>query len=115
MAINISVPASTILSTMSSNPTTKKGSLTIAGSGIASVGHITLETLSHIQEADKIHYLVTDPVTEAFIRNRSKADCVELSVYYGESKNRYETYVQMSEVTLFLVYDTCPIANKPRR
>jgi hypothetical protein len=41
-----------------------KGSLVVAGSGIMCVGHFTLETLGHIKDADKVFYLVADPVTE---------------------------------------------------
>ncbi|OCB86575.1 tetrapyrrole methylase [Sanghuangporus baumii] len=80
----------------------QKGTLTIAGSGIASIGHITLETLSYIQEADKIHYAVADPATEAFILDKSKdsSHCFDLTVYYDTNKMRYETYVQMCEVML---------------
>lgn len=78
--------------------TTKTGSLTIAGSGIASVAHITLEVLSYLQEADKIYYAIVDPVTEAFIQDKSKGRCFDLRVYYDKDKMRSETYVQMSEV-----------------
>ena len=76
----------------------KKGSLTIAGSGIASIRHITLETLSYIESSDKIYYALTDPATEAFVLDKSKGDCVDLSIYYDKEKNRYESYVQMCEV-----------------
>ncbi|KAG6330821.1 hypothetical protein ID866_8267 [Astraeus odoratus] len=79
---------------------TKRGTLTIAGSGIASIKHITLETLSHIEQADKVYYGVTDPATEAFIRDKSKGDCSDLRVYYDTNKHRYESYVQMCEVML---------------
>jgi len=40
-------------------------------SGIASVAHITLETLSYIKESDRIFYLVCDPVTEAYIQDNN--------------------------------------------
>lgn len=76
----------------------KRGTLTIAGSGIASIGHITLETVSHIQAVDKVYYAVTDPATEAFIREKSRGDCFDLRVYYDKDKNRYKSYVQMCEV-----------------
>ncbi|KAI6042262.1 tetrapyrrole methylase [Pisolithus marmoratus] len=52
------------------------------------------------QEADKVYYGVTDPATEAFIREKSKGDCFDLRVYYDKDKNRYESYVQMCEVML---------------
>jgi len=81
-----------------------KGTLTIAGSGIASIGHITLETLSYIQEADKIHYAIVDPPTQAFILEKAKdaSQCFDLTGYYDKDKLRYESYVQMSEVNFFL-------------
>ncbi|KAG6331561.1 hypothetical protein ID866_7527 [Astraeus odoratus] len=79
---------------------TKRGTLTIAGSGIASIKHITLETLSYIEQAGKVYYGVTDPATEAFIRDKSKGDCFDLRVYYDTKKHRYESYVQMCEVML---------------
>lgn len=80
--------------------TQKSGSLTIAGSGIASIGHITLETLSYIEQADKVYYAVADPATEAFIQDKSKGECFDLTVYYDKDKIRFETYIQMSEVCL---------------
>ncbi|GAW04084.1 uroporphyrin-iii c tetrapyrrole (corrin porphyrin) methyltransferase [Lentinula edodes] len=83
---------------MSSN--SKKGSLIIAGSGIASIRHITLETLSYIENADKVYYIVTDPATEAFIQEKSKGNFADLTIYYDKDKSRYESYVQMSEVML---------------
>lgn len=76
----------------------KNGTLVIAGSGIASIKHITLETLSHIKEADKIYYAVSDPVTKSFIQASSKGNYSDLAQFYGKNKSRYETYVQMSEV-----------------
>ncbi|OAX42040.1 tetrapyrrole methylase [Rhizopogon vinicolor AM-OR11-026] len=86
--------------TTSDSNKTKRGTLTIAGSGIASVGHITLGTLSYIKESDKIFYLVCDPVTEAFIHDNSTADCFDLSVFYDKTKGRYDSYIQMCEVML---------------
>ena len=44
-----------------------KGSLVVVGSGIMCVAHFTLETLAHIKDADKVFYLVSDPVTEVRI------------------------------------------------
>nr|7TWK_A Chain A, MroMA1 [Mycena rosella]7TWK_C Chain C, MroMA1 [Mycena rosella] len=78
----------------------KPGSLTIAGSGIASIGHITLETLALIKEADKIFYAVTDPATECYIQENSRGDHFDLTTFYDTNKKRYESYVQMSEVML---------------
>ena len=83
---------------------TKTGSLTIAGSGIASVAQLTLETVSHIQQADKVFYIVCDPATEAFIQAKAKAPASDLAVYYDTDKSRYDSYVQMAEVCLSLPF-----------
>ncbi|OAX31275.1 tetrapyrrole methylase, partial [Rhizopogon vinicolor AM-OR11-026] len=70
----------------------KCGTLTIAGSGISCIAHITLETLSYIKESDKLFYLVCDPVTEAFIQDNATGDCFDLSVFYDKNKSRYNSY-----------------------
>lgn len=77
----------------------KRGSLIIAGSGIASVAHFTLETVSHLENSDKVFYLVNDPVTEAFIQEKNP-NTFNLVVFYSEAKERYHTYVEMAEVML---------------
>jgi siroheme synthase len=80
---------------------TKRGSLTIAGSGIASVAHITLEALAHIKKADKVFYAVCDPVTEAFIQENTLGGTHhDLTVFYAKGKKREVTYVQMCEVCI---------------
>lgn len=78
--------------------TAKHGSVIIAGSGVSSVAHITLETVSHLKKADKVFYLVGDPVTEAFIQENNQ-DTANLMIYYDKTKHRYQTYVEMAEVT----------------
>jgi hypothetical protein len=85
---------------MARTTTPKSGTLIIAGSGIASIAHFTLETLWHIKEADKVYYVVADPATEAFIQENAKGECVDLSVFYDTSKARYTTYVQMCEASV---------------
>lgn len=77
----------------------KSGSLTILGSGIASIVHFTLQAVSHIEQADKVFYTLADSVTEIYIRSKNK-NCVDLFSYYGNGKDRMETYVQMSEVLI---------------
>lgn len=94
-------------STTSAGGTTHPGSLIIAGSGISSVAHITLETVSHLKKADKVFYLVGDPVTQAFIQENNH-NTTDLSVYYDTSKLRYQTYVEMAEV-IFISVPICRI------
>nr|P9WEM9.1 RecName: Full=Methyltransferase/ribosomally synthesized type I borosin cyclic peptide precursor pocMA; AltName: Full=Type I borosin cyclic peptide biosynthesis cluster protein MA; Contains: RecName: Full=N-methyltranferase pocM; Contains: RecName: Full=Ribosomally synthesized type I borosin core peptide; Flags: Precursor [Porodaedalea chrysoloma] len=83
-----------------STTTTKNGTLVIAGSGIASIAHITLETLSHIKESDRVYYIVGDPATEAFIQDNASGTCFDLTIFYDTNKVRYDSYVQMCEVML---------------
>lgn len=90
---------------METSPTAiiaKSGTLTIAGSGIASVKHMTLETLSHIKEADKVFYIVCDPVTIAFMEENATGPCFDLTIYYDKDKSRYDSYVQMAEVNSYV-------------
>lgn len=82
------------------NSEAKAGSLIIAGSGIASVGQFTLETVQCIKQADKVFYAVPDPVTEAFIQENNE-NSVDLTVYYDINKTRTNSYVQMAEVSYF--------------
>ncbi len=62
----------------------KKGSLIIAGSGIRSAAHITLETRAWIREADIVLYCVADLATEIWIRENNP-NCEDLGVFYEEA------------------------------
>ncbi|KAJ3720530.1 tetrapyrrole methylase [Lentinula raphanica] len=84
---------------MESSTQTKTGSLIIVGTGIESIGQMTLQTLSYIEAADRVFYCVIDPATEAFILTKNK-NCVDLYQYYDNGKTRMDTYTQMSEVML---------------
>ncbi|NHZ33377.1 SAM-dependent methyltransferase [Massilia rubra] len=75
----------------------KAGSLTVVGSGIKSVGHITLETQGWIKEADIVVYCVADPATEIWIKKNSKAS-FDLYTLYGNAKPRIDTYNDMVDV-----------------
>jgi hypothetical protein len=78
----------------------KSGTLTIAGSGIASVAHITLGTLAHLKSAERVYYLVCDPLTESYIKDNSTGTCFNLIVFYDTEKSRHDSYTQMSEIML---------------
>lgn len=92
------------MGSISTLPFAKRGSLTIAGSGIASVAHITLETVTHIKEAEKIFYIVCDPVTEAFIQDNAQGTCFDLSIFYDTNKDRNDSYVQMCEASQIFLF-----------
>ncbi|XP_052791300.1 uncharacterized protein LOC128225238 [Mya arenaria] len=75
------------------------GRITIIGSGIKSIGHLTLEAVGFMKSCDKVFYLVADPATEVYIKEM-RPDAMDLYAMYDDGKDRYETYVQISEVIL---------------
>ena len=79
----------------------KPGQLTILGSGISSIGQLTLQAVAHIEQADIVFYVLSDPATEAFIKQKN-SNCVDLYPFYDNGKVRTDTYVQMSEVGYYV-------------
>lgn len=80
----------------------KKGSLTVIGTGIRAVGQVTREGQHALETADKVLYLVADPVTERWIRRRNPA-AESLYGYYGDDKPRKQTYREMADRILEFV------------
>lgn len=76
-----------------------RSSLTIVGSGIQAVRHITLEAHQSIEYADKVLYLVADPITGIWIK-KLRPDAESLTDYYKEGKRRTEIYSEIVEYTL---------------
>jgi uncharacterized protein YabN with tetrapyrrole methylase and pyrophosphatase domain len=72
------------------------GSLTVVGTGIRLVGQVTLETLSCIERAQKLFYLVGDPVMEDWLRERNP-NAESLLDFYDYGKPRVRTYREMVE------------------
>lgn len=77
----------------------KKGSLIIVGSGIKSVGHLTIETQGWIQHSDIVLFCVADPATEVWIKENSKKS-IDLYQFYGNEKKRLDTYIDMADEML---------------
>jgi hypothetical protein len=89
----------------------KKGSLIVVGSGIKSVGHITLEARGWIRESDITVYCVADPATDVWIQKNARAH-FDLYSLYGNDKPRIDTYNDMTQVMLDNVRagrDTCAV------
>ncbi|WP_369382354.1 SAM-dependent methyltransferase [Streptomyces sp. cg36] len=78
-----------------------KGELTVLGSGIEAAG-FTRADERLIREADHVFHCVADPATAVRI-NAWRPDAYDLSVLYDDAKDRYLTYVQMSEAVLHFV------------
>jgi uncharacterized protein YabN with tetrapyrrole methylase and pyrophosphatase domain len=69
----------------------KPGSLTIVGTGIRSVGQLTTESIACIKQADKVFYIVSEPVAESMIQRLNP--CAEsMHELYVPGKPRLQTY-----------------------
>jgi Tetrapyrrole (Corrin/Porphyrin) Methylases len=75
----------------------KRGSLVVIGTGIRTVGQLTLEAIAWMREADSLVYVVADPVAEAVIKHLNPTGAVSLAGYYEEGKPRINTYNAMVE------------------
>jgi len=73
------------------------GSLIVVGTGIRTVGHLTVEAIAWMQKADKVLYVVGDPIAEASIRQLNPRGAESLSGMYAEGKPRIQTYNEMVE------------------
>jgi hypothetical protein len=78
------------------------GSLTVVGSGIRAIGHMTLETQAHIKQAEKLLVLVADPLTEKWI-NDENPTAESLKPFYGREKDRLQTYFEMADYVMSFV------------
>ncbi|WLA39760.1 SAM-dependent methyltransferase [Bradyrhizobium elkanii] len=78
------------------------GLLTVVGTGIKSLAHMTTEAAAAIRHADKVLYGAGEPLTiDWIVRNAKSAEC--LDVLYEEGKDRMLTYNAMAEVILSYV------------
>lgn len=75
----------------------KKGSLIVIGTGIRTVGHLTMEAVAWMKMADKVLYVVGDPVAEAALKELNPNGAESLSTLYAEGKPRITTYNEMIE------------------
>jgi hypothetical protein len=86
------------------------GPLTVVGTGIRS-GQLTVDAIAHIAGADRVHYLIADPIGRLAVeqlnpRARSLADL------YSEGKPRQDTYREMVDRVLASVragHRTCAV------
>jgi hypothetical protein len=70
-------------------------SLIVVGTGIH-VGQVTLEAQAHIEQAEKVLFLVADPVTINWITTLNPT-AESLEVHYQQNKNRLISYEEMVE------------------
>jgi uncharacterized protein YabN with tetrapyrrole methylase and pyrophosphatase domain len=73
----------------------RQGQLVVVGTGLRTTGHMTVEAIAWVRAADKVLYVVGDPVAEEALRTLNPEGAESLQVLYGEGKDRLETYNQM--------------------
>jgi uncharacterized protein YabN with tetrapyrrole methylase and pyrophosphatase domain len=81
----------------STNQAAGAGSLVVVGTGIRTVGHLTLEAISWLKAADKVLYVVGDPIAESVIKDLNPDGAESLTPMYAEGKPRIQTYEEMIE------------------
>jgi uncharacterized protein YabN with tetrapyrrole methylase and pyrophosphatase domain len=73
----------------------EQGSLTIVGTGIQLVGHLTKGAEAWIQQADKVLFALADPVTAKWLKTLNAS--AEALPYNTDNQRRRETYREMVE------------------
>jgi Tetrapyrrole (Corrin/Porphyrin) Methylases len=74
----------------------RRGSLVVIGTGIRTVGQLTVESLAWIRIADVVYFLVADPIAEGVIRELNP-EATSLRGHYGEGLPRSQSYEAMVE------------------
>jgi uncharacterized protein YabN with tetrapyrrole methylase and pyrophosphatase domain len=80
----------------------KTGSLIVVGTGIRSVGQLTVESIAAIENAEKVFYLVSDPIGESLLL-RLNASAESLQTCYSEGKARLQTYNEIVNRIMYSV------------
>src|SRR5512147_2933763 len=79
-----------------SRTTSRRGRLAVVGTGIAGPGQVTAEALAEIRAAEKVFYLVADPLTREWLLTlRPRAE--SLGDAYAPGKQRWKSYAEMVE------------------
>jgi hypothetical protein len=84
-------------------PADGRGSLVIVGTGIRTVGQLTLEAIAWIKVSDTVLYLIADPVAEDVVRRLNPKGAMSLRGYYGEGMPRNQSYEAMVQHILSCV------------
>ncbi|MEJ7738095.1 MAG: SAM-dependent methyltransferase [Chitinophagaceae bacterium] len=69
--------------------------LVIIGTGIRTVGQLTTESIAWMKKAEKLYYVVGDPIGEEVIKELNPKGAQTLTDLYGEGKDRIDTYNEM--------------------
>lgn len=77
----------------------KQGSLACVGLGMMLGAHLAPRARGHIEQADVVFGLLSDPLVELWL-NALRPDARSLQPYYAEGKPRQDTYREMVEAML---------------
>jgi len=73
----------------------RTGSLTIVGTGIQSIGHLTLAAKAWIEQADKVLFAVADPVTAKWLRTlNATAEPLPCNTNHQRRRDMYREMVE---------------------
>ena len=75
----------------------EKGSLVVVGTGIRVFGQLTVEAIAWMSRADRLLYVVGDPLAEEAVRSLNPGGAESLLRFYAVGKDRSQTYGQMVE------------------
>jgi precorrin-6B methylase 1 len=78
---------------------TQQGSLACVGLGMMLGAHLSPRSRSHIEQADVVFALVSDPLVELWVQEM-RPDARSLQPYYREGKVRLDSYREMVEAML---------------
>lgn len=81
----------------------RRGSLVVIGTGIRTVGNLTIEAIAWMKESDVVLYLIADPIAEEVIRFLNPTGAMSLRGYYGEGVHRSQSYEGMVQHILSCV------------
>jgi precorrin-6B methylase 1 len=81
----------------------KLGSLTVVGTGIQFAGHMTIEARAHIKQAEKVLFLVSDPIAADWIKDINPS-AESLYSCYQQGVSRMIAYKGMIERILHAVH-----------
>ena len=83
----------------------RRGQLVVVGTGLRTVGQMTTESIAWLKAADRVLYVVGDPVAERAIHDLNPQRMESLQRFYGEGQDRLATYELMVERILQSVRD----------
>jgi uncharacterized protein YabN with tetrapyrrole methylase and pyrophosphatase domain len=82
---------------------TPKTTLTLVGTGIKTISHLTVETKAHIHGADRVFYLLNEPIMQQWVQ-REKPDALSLEPLYWKYPRRRVCYEAITTYLLWILY-----------